>query len=79
MKQVTVEEVVSVVNEVMEDVEITAANLDDDLIELGMDSIDFIQIIVSLETKFECEIPESKLSLFELNTMNKMIDVLRLL
>ena len=79
MKQVTVEEVVSVVNEVMEAVEITAANLDDDLIELWMDSIDFIQIIVSLETKFECEIPESKLSLCELNTINKMIDVLRLL
>ncbi len=79
MKQVTVEAVVSVVNEVMEDVEITMDNLDDNLIELGMDSIDFIQIIVSLEKKFVCEIPESKLSLFELNTINKMLEMLRLL
>ncbi len=79
MKQVTVEEVVSVVNVVMEDVEITISNLDDNLIELGMDSIDFIKIIVSLETKFACEIPESKLSLFELNTINKILEMLRFL
>lgn len=79
MKQVTVEAVVSVVNEVMEDVEITMDNLDDNLIKLGMDSIDFIQIIVSLEKEFTCEIPESKLSLFELDTINKMLEMLRLL
>ena len=79
MKEVTVELVVSVVNEVMEDVEITMEKLDDNLVELGMDSIDFIQIVVSLETKFECEIPESKLSIGELNTINKMLDILQTL
>ena len=72
MKEVTVEMVVSVVNEVMEDVEITMEKLDDNLVELGMDSIDFIQIVVSLETKCECERPESKFSIGELNTINKM-------
>ena len=70
MKEVTVEMVVSVVNEVMEDVEITMEKLDDNLVELGMDSIDF---------KFECEIPESKLSIGELNTINKMLDILQTL
>ena len=79
MKEVTVEMVVSVVNEVMEDVEITMEKLDDNLVELGMDSIDFIQIVVSLEAKFECEIPESKLSIGELNTINKMLDILQTL
>ena len=44
-----------------------------------MDSIDFIQIVVSLETKFECEIPESKFSIGELNTINKMLDILQTL
>ena len=34
MKEVTVEMVVSVVNEVMEDVEITMEKLDDNLVEL---------------------------------------------
>ena len=49
---------------------------EDDLLEYGMDSIRFIQIIVSLEEEFECEVPDSKLILVEMNTINKIYDVL---
>ena len=42
-----------------------------------MDSISFIQTIVSLEEEFECEIPDSKLLISEMNTVNKIIDVLQ--
>lgn len=43
-----------------------------------MDSIKFIQIIVSLEEAFECEIPDEKLLLAEMNSVNKMLEVLQL-
>lgn len=42
-----------------------------------MDSITFIRIIVSLEEEFECETPDSKLLLTEMNTVYKMFEVLQ--
>lgn len=47
--------------------------------DLGMDSITFIQIIVGLEEAFDCEIPDSKLLITEMNTAQKMIEVLQAL
>ena len=41
-----------------------------------MDSITFIKIIVAVEEEFECEIPDSKLLLGEMNTVNKIVQVL---
>jgi acyl carrier protein len=58
--------------------EVTLEQCDDDLLELGLDSIKFIQIIVSLEEAFKCEIPDEKLLLTEMNSVNKMLEVLRL-
>ena len=55
---------------------IVNSQLDDDLSELGMDSLAFIRIIVSLEEEFDCEIPDSKLLLSEMNTVNKIYKVL---
>ena len=56
---------------------IDAAQANDDLRTLGVDSILFIQIIVKLEEKFKCEIPDSKLMITEMNTVQKMIEVLQ--
>ncbi len=36
----------------------------------------FIRIVVSLEEEFECEMPDSKLLLTEMNTISKMTDVI---
>ena len=44
-----------------------------------MDSICFVKIIVSLEDEFECEIPDSKLLISEMNTAKKVIAVLNAL
>lgn len=41
-----------------------------------MDSITFIRIIVSIEEEFECEIPDVKLLITEMNTVNKILKVL---
>lgn len=77
MKEITKEKILEIVNSV-QGMEVTVDQCDDDLIELGLDSIKFIQIIVSLEETFECEIPDEKLLLTEMNSVNKMLEVLQL-
>lgn len=77
MKEITKEKILEIVNSV-QDMEVTVDQCDDDLLELGLDSIKFIQIIVSLEETFDCEIPDEKLLLTEMNSVNKMLEVLQL-
>lgn len=77
MKEITKEKILEIVNSV-QDMEVTVDRCDDDLLELGLDSIKFIQIIVSIEEAFECEIPDEKLLLTEMNSVNKMLEVLQL-
>ena len=77
MKKITKNNILEIVNSV-QDMEVTVDQCDDDLLELGLDSIKFIQIIVSLEEAFECEIPDEKLLLTEMNSVNKMLEVLKL-
>lgn len=77
MKEITKEKILEIANSV-QDMEVTVDQCDDDLLELGLDSIKFIQIIVSLEEAFECEIPDEKLLLTEINSINKMLGVIQL-
>lgn len=77
MKEITKEKILEIVNSA-QDMEVTVDQCDNDLLELGVDSIKFIQIIVSLEEAFECEIPDEKLLLTEMNSVNKMLEVLQL-
>lgn len=76
MKKVTVEGVLLVINS-LDNIEVSTAQLDESLPNLGMDSISFIQIIVGLEETFNCEIPDSKLLISEMDTVQKMLDVLQ--
>ena len=78
MNAVTIENVLEVVNSTEKFI-ITAKQLEENLPDLGMDSIAFIQIIVTLEERFECEIPDEKLLITEMDTVQKMIDVLQAL
>ena len=77
MKEVTKEGILDIINNAIDGDAIDPEQLDDDLAELGMDSIKFIQIIVEIEETFECEIPDSKLIITELNTVQKIFDVLQ--
>lgn len=76
MKEVTVEGVLRVINS-LDNIEVSAEQLDKSLPDLGMDSISFIQIVVGLEETFDCEIPDSKLLISEMDTVQKMLDVLQ--
>jgi len=76
MKEVSTAIVLEVINR-SENMEISQEQLEDSLPELGMDSITFIQIVVALEEEFECEIPDEKLLVTEMDTVQKMLDVLQ--
>lgn len=77
MMQAIEKRIIEIVNLVLPDCSITVDNLNDDLCELGMDSILFIQIVVALEEEFECEIPDEKLLIIEMDTVQKIVDVLQ--
>ena len=71
------EEVIKIINEAVEGIDFTEVQADSDLTKLGMDSISFIQVIVQIEETFECEIPDSKLLMAEMNTLNKILNALQ--
>ncbi len=77
MTTVTKEKILEIINSI-QDVQVTLDQCNDDLLNLGLDSIKFIQIIVALEESLQCEIPEDKLYLTEMNSVNKMLEVLQL-
>ena len=76
MKEITVEGILRVINS-LDNIEVSTEQLDEYLPDLGMDSISFIQIVVGLEETFDCEIPDSKLLISEMDTVRKMLDVLQ--
>ena len=76
MKSVSLEKVIKSIND-LDIIQVTHEKSDDSLVELGMDSITFIQIVVALEEEFECEIPDEKLLITEMDTVQKMVDVLQ--
>ena len=78
MNAITIENVLEIVNS-KEKLEITTEQLEKNLPYLGMDPISFIQIIVAWEEEFDCEIPDEKLLITEMDTVQKMIGVLQAL
>lgn len=79
MKEINTNNVIDILNVNIKNAEITSDKLDQSLIELGMESITFIQIIVAIEEEFECEIPDSKLLITEMDTAEKIMNVLQAL
>lgn len=49
--------------------------VDDDLSQLGMDSLKFISIVVTLEENFDIEVPDEYLLMTEMNTVRKMVKI----
>lgn len=76
MKDVTIDSVLNVVN-LYSKISVTSNQINDSLIDLGMDSVTFIQIIVGLEEYFDCEIPDSMLLVEKMNTVEKMYNIVK--
>ena len=68
------ERVTDIVNSVL-GIKLNNENVEDNLSQIGMDSIKFIQIVVALEESFEIEVPDEKLLITAMGTLNQMIDV----
>ena len=49
--------------------------LDVDLTLLGMDSLNFIKLIVDIEDRYNIVFPDEKLTMVEMNTFNKLYNV----
>ena len=77
MKKIELDQIIEVLNNCMKNAYITREMLDDNLPDIGMDSITFVQIVVSLEERFECEIPDEKLLISQMDTVHKIVDVLQ--
>lgn len=76
MKEVTVDKILEIVKANMKNSPILSNQLEEDLSLLGMDSIIFISVVIALEEEFDIEIPDEKLSLNEMNTIAKIMDVI---
>lgn len=59
-----------------QNIRIKADQYNMDLTLLGMESLTFIRIIVSLEEIFDIRLPEEKLLMSELNTVNKFAEII---
>lgn len=70
--EVTLEKVLDLIRENIEIEDISYLQLDEDLVQYGMDSMKFIQMVISLEEEFACELPDEKLIYMEMNTVNKI-------
>ena len=69
------DKILEIINSNIEDVKIESGQADEDLSQLGMDSIKFISIVVAMEEAFGIEVPDEKLLITEMGTLNKMVDV----
>lgn len=56
--------------------EIDSIDLDTDLVEYGLDSINAIELIVRLEEEFEIEVDDDDLLIDNINTINKLISII---
>ena len=77
MKKVSLEEVLAIINLELQEYEVKQEHITENLFNLGMDSLTFIKMVVALEETFDCEIPDSKLLPTEMNTVEKIMNVLQ--
>lgn len=70
------EKTLEIINNAIEAAEISVDHSGDDLSQLGMDSITFIRIVVAVEETFGIEVPDEYLLMTEMNTVDKIINVI---
>ena len=68
------EKILEIINDTIEN-GVSKNQVDDDLSQLGMDSLKFISIVVTLEENFDIEVPDEYLLMTEMNTVRKMVKI----
>lgn len=67
--------VISIISNIL-GVETEKISLDSDLNELGMNSLQFVKLVVELEIEFDMEFDDDDLVSTKLNTASKMINAI---
>ena len=76
MECVNKEKILEIINNNMNENIPRSNDFNYDLEAAGLESIDFIRIVVALEETFGCEIPDEKLILGEMNTVEKIYELI---
>ena len=84
MNREKIKDILVIINDVMKqyndennvDIQINMSQIETTFDEIGISSIAFIAIIVSLEENFMIEIPDEYLLMSELNSVKKIVEVL---
>lgn len=78
LKEIIDTKVIEILNRNIDGEKITEERqFTEDLSKFGFGSIAFVKFIVELEEEFNCEFPDEKLSLSEMNTAEKIIYTLK--
>ena len=75
MIQSTIDLIISIIIKNIDIDNFSLEQADENLSEIGMDSIKFIQIVVALEDEFNIEIPDEYLITANMGTLRKMVEV----
>ena len=70
------ETIIEIIREVIPGLDLSSNSLEDNLQELGMNSFEFIRIVVLLEERLKIEIPDECLLISKMNTVEQMYRVL---
>ena len=72
----TIQEIVELFNSCTKEIQITEEDAEKNLSEIGVDSIDFISVIVKLEETYDFEFPDEELTMLEMDSLSKILDVM---
>ncbi|MCI8963531.1 MAG: acyl carrier protein [Eubacterium sp.] len=71
-----IKEIVGTVLE-LDEVQIEKINIDSDLLELGLDSLNAIEVIVNLESEFDMEVEDEDLMIDNLSTIDLLCNLIK--
>lgn len=73
-KKIT-DKIIEIINSSVKKIEIRPDQTNEDLTKIGVDSIEFIKIIVDIEETFDIEIPDDFIVMPMINTVSKISDI----
>lgn len=77
MKKVKKEDVINLVEKICSNIKFENDMLDNNLENYGIDSLNFIKLLVVLEEEFDIDLPIDVISMEKFNTVNKIYYMLQ--
>ena len=72
-----IQKIIEIVTRNMGNEQFSTLESNSKLSELGMSSMAFIQMVVEIEETFDIEIPDEKVMISQMGTLDQIIDVVR--